>query len=65
MSQTIATIALVVADYDDAIAFYRDRVGFSVLEDADMGAANDGFFWPPGADRAQGSCSPRRMDRTR
>lgn len=38
MTQAIATIALVVADYDTAIAFYRDRLGFSLLEDTDMGA---------------------------
>lgn len=37
MSQSIATIALVVADYDDAIAFYRDKLGFALLVDTDMG----------------------------
>ncbi|HEY4199518.1 MAG TPA: VOC family protein [Devosiaceae bacterium] len=49
MTQSIATIALVVADYDDAIAFYRDRLGFEVIEDTDLGA---GKRWvlvsPPG-----------------
>jgi predicted enzyme related to lactoylglutathione lyase len=49
MSQTIATIALVVADYDEAIGFYRDAVGFALLEDTDMG---EGKRWvvlaPPG-----------------
>lgn len=49
MTQTIATIALVVADYDEAIGFYRDAVGFALLEDADMG---EGKRWvvlaPPG-----------------
>ena len=37
MQQAIATIALVVADYDEAIAFYRDAVGFSLVEDKLMG----------------------------
>ena len=37
MSQSIATIALVVADYDQAIAFYRDALGFALLADTDLG----------------------------
>jgi catechol 2,3-dioxygenase-like lactoylglutathione lyase family enzyme len=37
MSQSIATIALVVADYDDAISFYVDKLGFSLGSDLDMG----------------------------
>ncbi|MHA6299860.1 VOC family protein [Devosia sp. CAU 1758] len=50
MTQSIATIAIVVADYDDAIAYYTDRIGFALLEDTDLG---DGKRWvivgPPGA----------------
>lgn len=30
---TLATIALLVREYDEAIAFYRDRLGFSLVED--------------------------------
>ncbi len=37
MSSRIATIAVVVADYAEAIAFYRDRLGFEVIADTDMG----------------------------
>ena len=37
MSQSIATIALVVADYDDAISFYCGKLGFALLADTDMG----------------------------
>lgn len=37
MVQSIATIALVVAEYDEAIAFYRDKLGFAVVADIDMG----------------------------
>ncbi|KKB08077.1 VOC family protein [Devosia chinhatensis] len=37
MRQAIATVALVVADYDEAIAFYRDVLGFVLFEDSDLG----------------------------
>ena len=37
MTQSIAALALVVADYDEAIAFYRDALGFTLLADLDMG----------------------------
>ena len=54
MSSSIATIALVVAEYDEAIAFYRDKAGFSLLSDTDMGG---GKRWvvvaPPGGKGAK------------
>ncbi|MDQ3270049.1 MAG: VOC family protein [Pseudomonadota bacterium] len=34
MPQSIAHIALIVRDYDEAIAFYRDKLGFTVVEDS-------------------------------
>jgi catechol 2,3-dioxygenase-like lactoylglutathione lyase family enzyme len=37
MPQQIATVALVVADYDEALAFYCGKLGFSLLEDTDLG----------------------------
>jgi catechol 2,3-dioxygenase-like lactoylglutathione lyase family enzyme len=37
MSAHIAMIAVVVRDYDEAIAWYRDALGFVLLEDADQG----------------------------
>lgn len=37
MTQSIATIALVVADYDEAISFYVGKLGFVLLSDLDMG----------------------------
>ncbi|MEO8881931.1 MAG: VOC family protein [Devosia sp.] len=37
MPLAVATVALVVADYDDAIAFYRDKLGFAPIADTDMG----------------------------
>lgn len=33
MKQHIAHIAIVVADYDDAIAFYTKKLGFELIED--------------------------------
>ena len=49
MSQTIAHLALVVRDYDEAIAFYTTSLGFELLEDTPLG---DGKRWvlvaPPG-----------------
>lgn len=33
MKQSVAHIALVVADYDDAIKFYTEKLGFILLED--------------------------------
>jgi catechol 2,3-dioxygenase-like lactoylglutathione lyase family enzyme len=45
----IATVTLVVHDYDEAIGFYRDRLGFELLADTDLGG---GRRWvlvsPPG-----------------
>ena len=33
MPQTIGCIALVVRDYDEAIAFYTEKLGFTLVED--------------------------------
>lgn len=50
MRQNIFLIALTVRDYDEALAFYVDRLGFEPVEDTDMGG---GKRWvrvrPPGA----------------
>lgn len=54
MTQAIATIALVVADYDEAIAFYRDAVGFSLLSDTEMGGGKRWVLMaPPGSKGAR------------
>lgn len=42
MTPHIGSVTLVVDDYDDAIAFYVDALGFVVLEDAPRG---DGKRW--------------------
>jgi len=36
MSQKIAQISLIVKDYDEAIQFYVDKLGFLLLEDKKM-----------------------------
>ena len=33
MRQSIATVALVVRDYDEALAFYVGTLGFTLIED--------------------------------
>lgn len=37
MTQSIATVAMVVADYDEAIAFYTYALGFALVADIDLG----------------------------
>ena len=53
MTQRLALVALLVRDYDEAIAFYVDRLGFELIEDADQGG---GKRWvvvrPRGSDAA-------------
>lgn len=36
MKQSIAHIALVVADYDEAIKFYTEKLGFELIEDTKL-----------------------------
>jgi lactoylglutathione lyase len=37
MAASIATVTLVVREYDEAIAFLTDALGFSLVEDTDLG----------------------------
>jgi catechol 2,3-dioxygenase-like lactoylglutathione lyase family enzyme len=37
MNQTISSVALVVRDYDEAIAYYTERLGFELVADEDLG----------------------------
>jgi catechol 2,3-dioxygenase-like lactoylglutathione lyase family enzyme len=50
MPQHIAALTLLVADYDEAIRYYVDQLGFTLLEDTDRG---QGKRWvqvaPPGS----------------
>jgi catechol 2,3-dioxygenase-like lactoylglutathione lyase family enzyme len=36
MPQTLAHVALVVRDYDEALAFYVGKLGFRIVEDTDL-----------------------------
>lgn len=50
MTQTLAMLALVVREYDEAITFFTDNLKFELFEDTDMG---NGKRWvviaPPGS----------------
>ena len=37
MSLTLSLVTLVVPEYDEAIAFYRESLGFTLAEDTDLG----------------------------
>ena len=52
MKQHLALVALVVADYDEAIAWYTGKLGFALLEDTPDTRQGPGRRWvvvaPPG-----------------
>ena len=45
MRQTIATIAYVVSDYDEAIQFFVETLGFDLVEDTCLEQAQPGKRW--------------------
>lgn len=51
MKQAIAYVALVVRDYDEAIAFYTEKLSFELLEDTWLPAENKRWVLiaPPGS----------------
>src|ERR1044071_5259695 len=64
MHQRLAHLALVVRDYDEAIAFYVNALGFELLEDTDLGTgkrwvrvrprgSEAGVFPPPAPPRQE------------
>ena len=48
MTASIATVTLVVADYDEALAFYCERLGFRTFSDLDMGGGKRWVVVGPG-----------------
>ena len=42
MAQTLGHVAIVVRDYDEALAFYTEALGFRIVEDTALG---DGKRW--------------------
>jgi predicted enzyme related to lactoylglutathione lyase len=49
MSGAILQFTVVVRDYDEALAFYVDRLGFEKLEDTDLGGGKRWVRVRPGA----------------
>ena len=54
MNQQIAQLALVVNDYDEAIAFYTQKLGFELLEDTKLSETKRWVVVKP---KGEGSCS--------
>ncbi|TCZ69302.1 VOC family protein [Flaviaesturariibacter aridisoli] len=54
MNQYIAHIALVVRDYDEAIGFYTEKLGFRLLEDTRL---SDSKRWVLVAPPGEGACA--------
>ena len=52
MSRQIALVTLVVADYDEAIAWYTQALGFVLVEDTDRGHGKRWVVVAPAADGA-------------
>ena len=48
MTRRIATVTLVVTDYDEAIRWYVGKLGFSVAEDIGLGAGKRWVTLDPG-----------------
>lgn len=54
MPQHLALVALVVADYDEAIAFYTQKLGFELIEDSPQSPTKRWVVVsPPGAGACQ------------
>ena len=53
-NRRVATVAVVVSDYDEAVAWYVEKLGFALAEDVDLGG---GKRWvvvaPPGGQGAR------------
>ncbi|HEV2442941.1 MAG TPA: VOC family protein [Steroidobacteraceae bacterium] len=57
MKHSIGSVALVVREYDEAIAFYRDKLGFSLIEDTPVPSQNKRWVLLAPA----GSCGTRLL----
>ena len=55
MTQQLAHVALLVHDYDEAIAFYTEKLGFQLLADTPLGP---GKRWVLVAPSGSGSAGP-------
>ncbi|HEX6060024.1 MAG TPA: VOC family protein [Gemmatimonadaceae bacterium] len=57
MDQRITHVALIVRDYDEAIAYYTGVLGFTLLEDTPLGVAKRWVVVAPPGRGADGSAS--------
>ncbi|PWK64916.1 VOC family protein [Aminobacter sp. AP02] len=48
LGRKVATVAVVVADYDQAIAWYVDKLGFALAQDVDLGGGKRWVTVEPG-----------------
>jgi catechol 2,3-dioxygenase-like lactoylglutathione lyase family enzyme len=51
MKQHLGALALLVADYDEAIAWYTRALGFELIEDTDMGEGKRWVLLAPSGSR--------------
>ena len=49
MAQEIGSVALVVRDYDEALAYFIEKLGFTLIEDIDQGHKRWVLIAPPGS----------------
>ena len=49
----IATVSILVRDYDEAIAWYADKLGFELVEDVDLGHGKRWVVVGPGSGGAR------------
>jgi catechol 2,3-dioxygenase-like lactoylglutathione lyase family enzyme len=49
MAQHLALLSLLVRDYDEALAFYVGKMGFSLVEDSELGGGKRWVVVAPGA----------------
>src|SRR4051812_38075663 len=49
MTQHLALLSLLVRDYDEAVAFYVGKLGFTLVEDSELGGGKRWVVVAPGA----------------
>ena len=49
MAQHLALLSLLVRDYDEALAFYVGKLGFTLVEDSELGGGKRWVVVAPGA----------------
>jgi catechol 2,3-dioxygenase-like lactoylglutathione lyase family enzyme len=52
LSRRLASVAYVAPDYDEAIAFFREKLGFALIEDVALGEDKRWVVMAAGADGA-------------